>query len=139
MRNPLMNEGERASSSDRSFGLVFAILFAVLALTPMAEGSGNVDLRAAAGAGGFLLAGLLRPTLLRPLNRIWLGLGLVLHRILAPVMMTVLYLLAIVPLGLVLRAAGKDPLRLRRDPAASSYWISRDPRGPAADTMRNQF
>jgi hypothetical protein len=87
----------------------------------------------------FLLIALTLPLLLGPLNRLWAGLGSVLHWFTSPVALWVLLYLVITPIGLILRFRGKDILRLRWDPQAQSYWISRDPPGPAAETMRNQF
>jgi hypothetical protein len=57
----------------------------------------------------------------------------------SPVAMGLVFVTTVVPIGLVMRALGKDPLRLRRDSDAASYWIPRDPPGPAPDTMKNQF
>ena len=82
---------------------------------------------------------LVRPALLAPLNRLWLRLGLFLHKIITPVVMALIFFTTVLPTGLVMRALGKDPLRLRRDPAAASYWIARNPSGLAPETMKNQF
>jgi hypothetical protein len=79
------------------------------------------------------------PAALRPLNRAWMLLGLVLYKIVNPIVMALLFFSTMTPVGALMRACGKDPLRLRRDPAAASYWIAREPPGPAAETMRNQF
>jgi hypothetical protein len=73
------------------------------------------------------------------LNRVWLRLGLVLYKVVSPIAMGLVFVTTVVPIGLVMRALGKDPLRLRRDSHAASYWIQRDPPGPAPDTMKNQF
>ena len=76
---------------------------------------------------------------LAPLNRVWLRLGLVLYKVVNPVAMGLVFFTTVVPIGLMMRALGKDPLRLKRDASAASYWIMRDPPGPAPDTMKNQF
>jgi hypothetical protein len=86
-----------------------------------------------------LVVSLVAPRLLRPLNRVWLRLGLLLHHVVNPVVMALVYYTAVVPTGLILRARGKDLLRLRRDPEADSYWISRQPPGPPPDSMPRQF
>jgi hypothetical protein len=76
---------------------------------------------------------------LRPLNRAWLKLGLLLSKIVSPVVMMVLFYATVTPVGVLMRWAGKDPLRLRRDAAATSYWIPREPPGPAPNSMKQQF
>ena len=79
------------------------------------------------------------PAVLWPLNRLWLLLGIVLYRIVNPIVMALLFFSTIVPIGMLMRLCGKDSLRLRREPEAASYWIEREPPGPPPETMRNQF
>lgn len=124
--------------SDRSFGLVFAAFFAVIAVLPLVGGHAPRwwALVPAALFGGIALVA---PAVLRPLNRLWFRFGLVLHHVVTPVVMGLLFFVTITPIGLLMRAAGKDPMRLRRDPATTSYWIIRTPPGPSADSMKQQF
>jgi hypothetical protein len=92
------------------------------------------------GAAVVMLAfALAWPVALAPLNRLWLRLGLVLYKVVNPVVMGLVFFTTVVPIGLLMRALGKDPLRLRRQPTADSYWIAREPPGPEPDTMKNQF
>jgi hypothetical protein len=129
---------EIVAGSDRSFGLVMAGAFAaVTALNGWH--AGRIWPWTAALAAVFLIAALLRPAVLNPLNRIWLKFGLLLHKIVNPVIMALLFYGTVLPTGLVLRAMGKDLLRLKREPDAASYWIVRTPAGPAPDTMKDQF
>jgi hypothetical protein len=79
------------------------------------------------------------PAPLRPLNRLWFRIGLLLHRIVTPVVMGLVFFCSVVPIGLLMRALGKDLLRLRREADAQSYWIEREPPGPARGTMKKQF
>src|SRR5271166_4166215 len=79
------------------------------------------------------------PAALAPLNRLWLKFGLLLHKFVNPVVMTLLYVSTIVPIGVLMRLSGKDPLRLKPSPDAESYWIVRDPRRPRPEDMKNQF
>src|SRR5262249_38130690 len=90
-------------------------------------------------AAVFLAAALLYPRILTPLNRLWFKLGLLLHEIINPVIMALIFYGAVLPTALAVRAFGKDLLRLKRDDAASSYWIERDPPGPAPESMKRQF
>jgi hypothetical protein len=91
-----------------------------------------------AAAALLLLAALVRPSALHPLNRAWMKLGALLHRIVSPLVMGLLFYGTILPTGLVMRMRGKDLLRLKREPDAESYWIARAP-GPAPKTMKDQF
>jgi hypothetical protein len=90
-------------------------------------------------AGLFVAAAFLRPQVLAPLNRVWFRLGMALHHIVNPVLMALIYYVGFVPIGIVLKLRGKDPLRLKRDPTETSYWIRREPAGPSPQSMAKQF
>ena len=119
-------------SSNRAFGLVFAAVFALIALWPLLQGDGPRWWALAAGAGFAGLAAM-APRSLAPANRLWHALGMLLGRLVNPLVMGLIFYLAVTPTGLILRLLGKDPLRLKWDPDAASYWIERKPPGPAAD------
>jgi large-conductance mechanosensitive channel len=124
--------------SDRSFGIVMAAAFSVLALL-----NGWHSGRLWPWTGGlaviFLAAALLYPAALKPLNRLWLKFGLLLHKVVNPIMMAFVFFGAVLPTGLIMRMMGKDLLRLKREPDADSYWIVRRPPGPAPKSMKDQF
>lgn len=124
--------------SDRSFGLVMAAAFAVLALINGWHDGGWWPWIGGAAAL-FLVVALLTPALLNPLNRIWLKFGLLLHKIVNPLIMAVMFYGTVLPTGLIMRMLGKDLLRLKFDPKADSYWIVRTPPGPAPESMKDQF
>ena len=90
------------------------------------------------GAALVLLA-LVRPAWLAVPNRLWMKLGLLLFHVINPLVMAILYYLCIVPMGLIMRAFRKDPLRLRLDPAAKTYWQKREPPHPEGRGMKDQF
>jgi hypothetical protein len=117
---------------------VFACVFALIGFVPWLLGHG---LRpwALIVAAIFLGVALVYPRLLRPLNFVWFKLGLALHHIVNPVIMALIFFGAVLPTALMVRVFGKDLLRLKRDPAATSYWIERDPPGPDAQSMTRQF
>ena len=124
--------------SDRWFGIVMAA--ALLAVTSLnAWHSGRLLPWTGGLAALFLAAGLFRPSVLNPLNRIWLKFGLLLHRLVNPIVMALVFYGTVLPTGLVMRMLGKDLLRLKRQPGADSYWIVRQPPGPSPETMRDQF
>lgn len=129
---------EPEGSSDRGFGLVFAAVFGLIALAPLRHG-GSVRLGVLAIAAAFVIVALMVPRALSPLNRLWLRFGLLLHKVVSPVVMALLFFAVVTPAALIIRWIGRDPLRLTFEPTADSYWIERRPPGPAPDTMRNQF
>lgn len=125
-------------SSNRSFGVVFTVVFAVIGLWPLIAG-GAVRLWSLIAAVVFLLAALARPQVLAPLNRLWTRFGLLLQRITNPLIMGLVFYLAVTPTALVMRALGKDLLHRRIDRSAKTYWIDRRPPGPEPETMKQQF
>jgi hypothetical protein len=127
-----------AGSSNRAFGLVFAAVFLIIGLWPWAFG-GQVRVWSLLVSAAFLVAAWVWPAVLAPLNRLWTRFGLLLHRIVSPVVLGVMFFVVITPTGLLMRALGKDPLRLQLEREARSYWIERQPPGPLPDTLNNQF
>jgi hypothetical protein len=125
-------------SSNRSFGLVFAVVFTLIGLLPPLFG-GPARAWALVLAAAFLATALVFPARLAPLNRLWMRIGLLLHRIVSPIVLGIMFFVVITPIGIAMRALGKDPLRLRFDRAAGSYWIDRTPPGPAPETFKDQF
>lgn len=134
----LSQDARIKGSSDRGFGIVFACVFAIVALWPLMAG-GQIRLWSLAVAAGFLTVAAIRPALLAPLNRLWMKLGLALNAVVSPVVMAAMFFGTVTPIGLLMRILGKDPLRLRLDPRQPSYWIERQPPGPAPEGMTNQF
>ena len=134
----LAREDEIKGPTDRSFGITFAVVFSIVGLFPLLRGR-DPRVWALAIAALFLAVALLHPAVLAPLNRLWLRFGLLLHRVVSPLVMGMLFYLVVTPTGFLLRLFGKRPLRLQFEPAADTYWIPRQPPGPAPDTMKNQF
>jgi hypothetical protein len=140
MHEQLDRKARVEGSSDRAFGLVMAGFFALVGVAPLVFGKdGGPRLWALAVSAVFLVLALAWTAPLAPLNRVWFRLGMLLHRITSPVILALLYGVGILPVGLLMRAVGKDPLRLRRKADAASYWIPREPPGPAPETMANQY
>ncbi|WP_095641093.1 SxtJ family membrane protein [Paracoccus salipaludis] len=110
--------------SERNFGFVFAAVSAIIALAPLFRGHPpRVSFLILALA--FAAVAIFAPGLLRWPNRLWFRFGMLLGAIVAPIVMTLVYVLTFLPMGLGLRLMGKDLLSLRTDPQASSYWINR--------------
>ncbi|NGZ06963.1 MAG: hypothetical protein G8237_11470 [Magnetococcales bacterium] len=126
-------------SSDRAFGLVFAALFAGISAWLGLTGTG--------GFGWALLLSVVLLTIawhvphwLAPCNRLWTRFGLVLHRVVNPLVMGVIFFVVITPFALFFRLTGRDLLHRRFRPGSqSSYWIPRNPPGPDPATMKYPF
>ena len=134
----LSREQQVEGSSDRNFGLVFAAVFLLVGGLPLLHG-GSVRWWAFVISVIFGGIALVRPRLLAGLNRLWTRLGVLLSKVISPIALGVLYYAALTPVGILMRLTGKDPLRLKRDAGADSYWIARQPPGPPPDSMTNQF
>lgn len=134
----LSEEEEVRSGSDRSFGIVFAVVFTLIALFPLVHG-GSIRLWALPIAAVFATLAFLWPSLLAPLNRLWFRFGLLLHKIVNPVVLGVMFFIVITPVAAVTRLFGGKLLSLGYDKSLPSYWERRSPPGPEPDTVRNQF
>ena len=134
----LRRQEEVTGSSNRGFGLVFAFVFSVVGLLPVI-GGGSPRSWALTVSAIFLVIALLAPGLLKPLNQVWLRVGLLLHKIVNPVAMGLIFFLAMVPVALIIKVIRRDALRLRMDRSATSYWIARTSPGTDPAAMRNQF
>jgi hypothetical protein len=117
--------------------LVFAAFFGVLTVLRVWSGK-PWELFASAAVLMIVLA-LAVPGVLAPFNRLWYRFGMLLSRITQPIVLGLLYFVAVTPLAIIMRSTGKDPLRLRLRENVDSYWIERDPPGPSGSSMIRQF
>ena len=122
--------------SDRSFGLVFTAVAAILAAWSAWNGWQVAWLAAGVAAAVLLGITVIRPALLRKANRYWFRFGTLLHSIVSPLVMLAIYLFAFLPFGLVFRAIGRDALSRSLDRTAESYWIARKDQ---PGSMKHQF
>jgi len=129
---------EVKTSSNRAFGWVFVTVFLIIALWPLVSG-GALRWWLLIVSAMVAVVTIAAPALLTVPNRLWQRFGLLLHRIVSPVVLAIMFYGVITPMGVLMRAFGKDPLRLRRNGSAQSYWIKRDPPGPKPESMSNQF
>ncbi len=127
-----------APGSERSFGLVIAAVLVLLSLVNWWH-DGRVWPWMGGIAAVLLAAAFICPAFLKPLNLIWFKFGMLLHVVVNPIVMAILFYVAVLPTGLLMRAMGKDILHLKHDPESESYWILRRPPGPAPETMKDQF
>tara|TARA_Y100001970_G_C13944888_1_gene705107 strand:- start:329 stop:706 length:378 start_codon:yes stop_codon:yes gene_type:complete len=121
-------------SSNRSFGLLFFIVFALIALWPLMSG-GQLRFWPVPISLIFLVLGLLNSKLLSPLNSIWVKLGELLGRIIAPIVMAIIYFTILTPIGLLMRIIGKDLLNIKFS-KNKSYWTKREKN---VGSMKRQF
>jgi hypothetical protein len=135
---PRIDRGPAPESSDRSFGYVFAVFFLIVACWPFLYWQGP-RWWALAVAAAFAAVAAAQPRLLHPLNRAWLALGRLLHKIMSPAVMGLIFFGCVTPTSWIMRWRGKDLLSLKRDPARKSYWIDRQDSPITAESMKNQF
>lgn len=121
--------------SPRGTGIVFTVVALIVAV--MFRRNTPVWISACAVAAVLATLAVAKPSLLGPLNRAWFQLGLLLNRIVNPVVMLLMFIVAFVPIGFLVRM-WRDPLLRRRQPEAKSYWIARD-QAPPGHSMKNQF
>ena len=121
-------------SSNRSFGIVFFVVFLLIALYPLIYG-GEIRIWSLIISIIFLILGLLNSKILAPLNKIWFKFGILLGKIVSPLIMGVIFFLVVTPIGLIMRLLGKDVLNLKYN-KNKSYWIEKN--GPKSK-MKNQF
>jgi hypothetical protein len=124
LHETLIRDRPVTGSSNRGFGLTFAGFFALLCGLSAWRGGAHWPWWLGAAIVCALVA-LTVPAILAPFNWVWTRLGLLLHRIVNPIVMAVIFFGAVVPLGLLMRLLGKRPLSLVLDAKASSYWIER--------------
>ena len=121
-------------SSNRSFGIVFFIVFLLIALYPLTN-SGEIRIWSVIISAIFLFLGLLNSKILSPLNKVWFKFGIFLGKIISPLIMGIIFFLVVTPIGLMMRLLGKDLLNLKYN-KSQSYWIEKT--GPKSK-MKNQF
>ena len=121
-------------SSNRSFGIVFFVVFLLIALYPLTYG-GEIRIWSLIISIIFLILGLLNSKILGPLNKIWFKFGILLGKIVSPLIMGIIFFLVVTPIGFIMKLLRKDILNLKYN-KNKSYWIEKN--GPKSK-MKNQF
>ena len=121
-------------SSNKSFGIVFFVVFLLIAIYPLTNG-GDIRIWSGIISFIFLVLGLFNSSILTPLNKIWFKFGIILGKIISPVIMAIIFFLVVTPTGLIMRILRKDILNLKYN-QNKSYWIEKE--GPKSK-MKNQF
>ena len=138
MHENLNREEEIKVPPDRSFGIVFTLVFLAMGLWVVSEGQSKGWLFFVIAAL-FLVVAIARPCILGPLNRAWTKFGLLLGQVFNPLLLGVVFFLVVTPIAVVLRLWGKDSLHLKSKPDLKSYWIDRSPTSPKFGSMTKQF
>ena len=114
----------KSQSSNRSFGILFFVVFLILSLWPLQSGN-NLNFYFLVVSFIFLILGALNSKLLSPLNKAWIKFGEILGLIIAPIVMSLVYFVILTPVSLIVRLFGKDLLGLKFIKENETYWIKR--------------
>ena len=125
----------KSQSSNRSFGLLFFVVFLIIGLWPIKNGE-NLNIYFLTASVIFLLLGLINSKLLSPLNKLWIKFGELLGIIIAPLVMALVYFFILTPVSLIVRIFGKDLLGLKFLKEKETYWIKRKKN---LGSMKKQF
>ena len=121
-------------SSNRSFGIVFFIVFLLIALYPLLKGN-DLSIWSLIISLIFLVLGLINSKILTPLNRLWFKFGLLLGKFISPLIMGIIFFGVVTPIGIIMRLLNKDLLNLKYN-RKETYWINKS---GAKSKMKNQF
>ena len=121
-------------SSNRNFGIVFFIVFLLISVYPLINND-SIRIWSLVVSFIFLVLGIINSNLLLPLNKLWFKFGILLGKIISPIIMGIIFFLVVTPIGLIMRLIGKDVLNLKYNDYRS-YWIEKT--GPKSK-MKNQF
>ena len=121
-------------SSNRSFGIVFFVLFFIIAIFPLLN-DGNIRIWSAVLSIIFLILGLMNSSILYPLNKIWFKFGILLGKFVSPIVLGIIFFFVVTPIGILMKILGKDLLNLKNN-NENSYWIKRS---EIKSNMKDQF
>ena len=121
--------------NNRSFGILFFIVFLIIGFYPMYKGE-NPNIFFLVLSLPFIILGLLNSKILTPFNMAWIKLGEILGLIIAPIVMAIVYFIVLTPISLIVRVFGKDILNMKLDKKLESYWINRKKN---LGSMKKQF
>tara|TARA_B100000161_G_scaffold237144_1_gene187353 strand:+ start:72 stop:461 length:390 start_codon:yes stop_codon:yes gene_type:complete len=129
-----LNTKDIKISSNKSFGIVFAVVFSLIALWPLLKGN-EIRLWSLIISIIFLTLGLLNSKILTPLNKLWFKLGILLGNFIAPIIMGIIFFFVVTPTGIIMKLFRKDLIKLKKN-NDNSYWIEKE---DTKSSMTNQF
>ncbi len=130
----IMKNNEIKISSNKSFGIVFAIVFFLIGLWPIIK-SNDIRIWSLILSVIFLILGLMNSSILTTLNKIWFRFGIFLGNFIAPVVMGIIFFFVVTPIGLIMRLLGRDLIKLKKN-NENSYWIEKK---DTESSMKKQF
>ncbi len=129
-----MNTKDIKIGSNKSFGIVFAVVFGLIAFWPLIKGN-DIRLWSLIISIIFLVLGLVNSKILTPLNKLWFKFGIFLGNFIAPIVMSIIFFLVVTPTGIIMKLLGKDLIKLKKN-NEKSYWIEKK---NIKSSMKNQF
>ena len=129
-----MNKNQIKISSNRSFGLVFFVVFLIISIYPVFY-SGDLRVWSAIVSLVFLILAIINSKILTPLNKIWFRFGILLGKIVSPIVMGIVYFAVVFPTSLIMKSLGKDLLKLKKN-KEKTYWVKST---SSKSSMKNQF
>ena len=130
-----MNSQKIKIGSNKSFGIVFFVVFLIIGLYPLIYNN-NPKIWSLIISAIFLFLGLINSKLLTPLNKAWFIFGMFLGKIVSPFVMGIIFFLVVTPIGFIMKILGKDLLRLKFNKNVHTYWIEKSDQ---KSKMKNQF
>lgn len=125
-------------ASEKSFGFIFSAIFLIIGVVPLLSG-GVPYILPLTISFVLLIITIISPTRLRLLNKVWFHIGILLHNVISPIMLCIIFLFGVVPTALVIKFLRKDPLQLRANDAKKTYWIFRDSESQTPEKLKKQF
>ena len=129
-----MNTKDIKIGSNKSFGIVFAVVFGLIAFWPLIKDN-DIRLWSLIISIIFLFLGLINSKILTPLNKLWFKIGIFLGNFIAPIVMGIIFFLVVTPTGIIMKLLGKDLIKLKKN-NEKSYWIEKK---NIKSSMKNQF
>ena len=129
-----MNTKDIKIGSNKSFGIVFAVVFGLIAFWPLIKGN-DIRLWSLIISIIFLVLGMINSKILTPLNKLWFKFGIFLGNFIAPIVMGIIFFLVVTPTGIIMKLLGKDLIKLKKN-NEKSYWIEKK---NIKSSMKNQF
>ena len=129
-----MNTKDIKIGSNKSFGIVFAVVFGLIAFWPLIKGN-DIRLWSLIISIIFLVLGMINSKILTPLNKLWFKFGIFLGNFIAPIVMGIIFFFVVTPTGIIMKLLGKDLIKLKKN-NEKSYWIEKK---NIKSSMKNQF
>ena len=132
----MINKSKIKMGSNRGFGLVFCIVFFIVAFWSFRGDFHQIKVLPLFFSIIFLILGLINSNILAPLNKLWFKFGITLGAIIAPIVMGIIFILVVTPTAIFMRAINKDSLKKKYNKSKKTYWIERD---KTINSMNKQF